>query len=168
MGLEGTWSWIRRLADFMKEKDKGEALIREEMERVEKRVSAFLPVTEGKKAFIAIGRGRRWYHPSGTIQSLQRLHMEPAGVMFFSNLTEEDMAADREEISALGDIPVYHEEEGQKAMETADVLLTTNEIYDSSFGSFSSPWCPWQGRRGSWRFLPPCTDCSAVMEGREA
>ena len=36
-----------------------------------------------------------------------------------SNLTEEDMAADREEISVLGDIPVYHEEEGQKAMETA-------------------------------------------------
>lgn len=137
----------------MKEKDKGEALIREEMERVEKRVSAFLPVTEGKKAFIAIGRGRRWYHPSGTIQSLQRLHMEPAGVMFFSNLTEEDMAADREEISALGDIPVYHEEEGQKAMETADVLLTTNEIYDSSLRQLFIPMVPLAGTEGELAFL---------------
>lgn len=153
LGLEGTWSWIRRLADFMKEKDKGEALIREEMERVEKWVSAFLPVTEGKKAFIAIGRGRRWYHPSGTIQSLQRLHMEPAGVMFFSNLTEEDMAADREEISALGDIPVYHEEEGQKAMETADVLLTTNEIYDSSLRQLFIPMVPLAGTEGELAFL---------------
>lgn len=153
LGLEGTWSWIRRLADFMKEKDKGEALIREEMERVEKRVSAFLPVTEGKKAFIAIGRGRRWYHPSGTIQSLQRLHMEPAGVMFFSNLTEEDMAADREEISALGDIPVYHEEEGQKAMETADVLLTTNEIYDSPLRQLFIPMVPLAGTEGELAFL---------------
>ncbi|WP_273187139.1 nitrogenase component 1 [Dialister succinatiphilus] len=153
LGLEGTWSWIRRLADFMKEKEKGEALIREEMERVEKRVSSFLPVTEGKKVFIAIGRGRRWYHPSGTIQSLQKLHMEPAGVMFFSNLTEEDMAADREEISALGDIPVYHEEEGQKSMETADVLLTTNEIYDSSLRQLFIPMVPLAGTEGELAFL---------------
>ena len=70
-----------------------------------------------------------------------------------SNLTEEDMAADREEISALGDIPVYHEEEGQKAMETADVLLTTNEIYDSPLRQLFIPMVPLAGTEGELAFI---------------
>ncbi|WP_299144934.1 nitrogenase component 1 [uncultured Dialister sp.] len=153
LGLEGTWQWIERLADFLGEKEKGEAIIREEKERVKQQVASFLPVTEGKKAFIAIGRGRRWYRPSGTIRSLRSLYIKPAGVMLFSNLTEEDAEADRKEISLLGDIPVYSEEEGQKAMEEADILLTTNEIYGASVRQLFIPMVPLAGTEGELALL---------------
>lgn len=153
LGLENTWTWIRRLADFLGEKEKGETVIRSEKERVEQRVASFLPVTEGKKAFIAIGRGRRWYRPSGTICSLRSLHMKPAGVVLFSNLTKEDAEENRKEISSLGDIPVYSEEEGQKAMEGADILLTTNEIYGASVRQLFIPMVPLAGTEGEMALL---------------
>ena len=153
LGLENTWTWIRQLADFLGEKEKGETVIRSEKERVEQRVASFLPVTEGKKAFIAIGRGRRWYRPSGTICSLRSLHMKPAGVVLFSNLTKEDAEENRKEISSLGDIPVYSEEEGQKAMEGADILLTTNEIYGASVRQLFIPMVPLAGTEGEMALL---------------
>lgn len=98
----------------------------------------------------------------------QESSYEAGGVVLFSNLTKEDAEENRKEISSLGDIPVYGEEEGQKAMEGADILLTTNEIYGASVRQLFIPMVPLAGTEGSWPFLPPYTACFAAMEGKEA
>lgn len=153
LGLDKTVEWIRALASYLGEKEKGEALIRQEMARVRAQVASFLPVTEGKRAFLAIGRGTRWYHPAETIRSLKLLHMVPAGVILFSNLQEEDIRLFRQEISSMGDIPVMGEEEGQKALEDADLLLTTNEIYHTTVRQLFIPMVPLAGTEGELVFL---------------
>lgn len=79
--------------------------------------------------------------------------MKPAGVVLFSNLTKEDAEENRKEISSLGDIPVYGEEEGQKAMEGADILLTTNEIYGASVRQLFIPMVPLAGTEGEMALL---------------
>ena len=105
VGWEQTKDWIRALADFLHEKERGEEIIREEEARIDHAASSFLPVTEGKKAVIGIGRGPRWYHPQETLARIERLHLACSGIVFFDNLTEDDKKTLREEIDAGGDTP---------------------------------------------------------------
>lgn len=148
VGWEQTKNWIRTLADLLHEKERGEEIIREEEARIERAASSFLPVTEGKKAVIGIGRGPRWYHPQETLARIERLHLACSGIVFFDNLTEDDKKTLREEIAAVGDIPIYDSREGQAVMDACDILLTTNEIYNTKARQLFIPMVPLTGTEG--------------------
>ena len=148
VGWERTKDWIRALADLLHEKERGEKIIREEEARIERAASSFLPVTKGKKAVIGIGRGPRWYHPQETIARIERLHLVCSGIVFFDNLTEDDKKTLREEIAAVGDIPIYDSREGQAVMDACDILLTTNEIYNTKARQLFIPMVPLTGTEG--------------------
>ncbi|WP_416177886.1 nitrogenase component 1 [Dialister sp.] len=69
-GFEATCRWIRKVAETTGRKDLGDKVVEEETKRLTAAVSSYLPMTKGKKAAIAIGRGVRWYHPKETLASL--------------------------------------------------------------------------------------------------
>ena len=148
VGWEQTKNWIRALADLLHEKERGEEIIREEEARIDHAASSFLPVTERKKAVIGIGRGPRWYHPQETLARIARLHLTCSGVVFFDNLTEDDKKILREEIAAVGDIPIYDSRKGQAVMDACDILLTTNEIYNTKARQLFIPMVPLTGTEG--------------------
>lgn len=148
VGWERTKDWIRALADFLHEKERGEEIIREEEARIDHAASSFLPVTEGKKAVIGIGRGPRWYHPQETLARIERLHLACSGIVFFGNLMEDDKKILREEIATVGDIPIYDSREGQAVMDACDILLTTNEIYNTKARQLFIPMMPLTGTEG--------------------
>lgn len=148
VGWERTKDWIRALADLLHEKERGEKIIREEEARIERAASSFLPVTEGKTAVIGIGRGPRWYHPRESLARIARLHLACSGIVFFDNLTEDDKKILREEIAAVGDIPIYNSREGQAVMDACDILLTTNEIYNTKARQLFIPMVPLTGTEG--------------------
>ena len=148
VGWNPTKNWIRALADLLHEKEQGEATIKEEEARIERAASSFLPVTEGKMAVIGIGRGPRWYHPKETLARIARLHLACAGIVFFDNLTEDDKKILREEIAAAGDIPIYNSQDGQAVMDACDILLTTNEIYNTKARQLFIPMVPLTGTEG--------------------
>lgn len=153
VGWDNTKVWIRALADFLHEKEKGEEILAAEEKRIDAYVKAFLPVTEGKKAVIGIGRGPRWYHPRETLESLARLHMKVEGCIFFTNLTEDEKKALREEISSFGSIPILNPEEGQPLIDGADILLTTNEVFNTETKQLFIPMVPMTGTEGEMAFL---------------
>ena len=148
VGWNPTKNWIRALADLLHEKEQGEAIIKEEEARIERAASSFLPVTEGKMAVIGIGRGSRWYHPKETLARIARLRLACAGIVFFDNLTEDDKKILREEIAAVGDIPIYNSQDGQAVMDSCDILLTTNEIYNTKARQLFIPMVPLTGTEG--------------------
>ena len=148
VGWNPTKNWIRALADLLHEKEQGEAIIKEEEARIERAASSFLPVTEGKMAVIGIGRGPRWYHPKETLARIARLRLACAGIVFFDNLTEGDKKILREEIAAVGDIPIYNSRDGQAVMDACDILLTTNEIYNTKARQLFIPMVPLTGTEG--------------------
>ena len=148
VGWNPTKNWIRALADLLHKKEQGEAIIKEEEARIERAASSFLPVTEGKMAVIGIGRGPRWYHPKETLARIARLHLACAGIVFFDNLTEDDKKILREEIAAVGDIPIYNSQDGQAVMDACDILLTTNEIYNTKARQLFIPMVPLTGTEG--------------------
>lgn len=148
VGWNPTKNWIRALADLLHEKEQGEAIIKEEEARIERAASSFLPVTEGKMAVIGIGRGPRWYHPKETLARIARLHLACAGIVFFDNLTEDDKKILQEEIAAVGDIPIYNSQDGQAVMDACDILLTTNEIYNTKARQLFIPMVPLTGTEG--------------------
>ena len=148
VGWNPTKNWIRALAALLHEKEQGEAIIKEEEARIERAASSFLPVTEGKMAVIGIGRGPRWYHPKETLARIARLRLACAGIVFFDNLTEDDKKILREEIAAVGDIPIYNSQDGQAVMDACDILLTTNEIYNTKARQLFIPMVPLTGTEG--------------------
>ena len=148
VGWNPTKNWIRALADLLHEKEQGEAIIKEEEARIERAASSFLPVTEGKMAVIGIGRGPRWYHPKETLARIARLRLACSGIVFFDNLTEDDKKILREEIAAVGDIPIYNSRDGQAVMDACDILLTTNEIYNTKARQLFIPMVPLTGTEG--------------------
>ena len=54
----------------------------------------------------------------------------------------------REEIAAVGDIPIYDSREGQAVMDACDILLTTNEIYNTKARQLFIPMVPLTGTEG--------------------
>lgn len=148
VGWENTCQWIRALASFLQEEEKGEAIIAQEEARIQQAVSSYLPVTEGKKVVIAVGRGPRWYHPVETLTSLARLHMDIQGVVFFDNLTEEEKKTFRQQVASFGDIPCLDMKDGQALIDTADVCITTNEIFNTKTKQMFIPMVPLTGTEG--------------------
>ena len=148
VGWENTEAWIRALADKLGEKEKGEAIIREEEARIAEAVADFLPVTKGKKAIIGVGRGPRWYNPAETLASISRLAMDISGVVLFKNLTDEEKKTLKERVASFGDVPVYEAEEGQKYIDEADVFLTTNEVFNTKTKQLFIPMVPLTGTEG--------------------
>lgn len=148
VGWESTCQWIRTLAAFLGEEEKGAAILKAEEAQIARAVDSYLPVTKGKKAVIAIGRGPRWYRPVETLTSLSRLSMDIRGVVFFGNLTEAEKETFRRQIADFGDLPCLEGEEGQSLVDEADICLTTNEMFNTKTKQMFIPMVPLTGTQG--------------------
>lgn len=151
-GFESTCRWIRQVAETTGRKDRGDKVVEEETKRLTTEISSYLPMTKGKKAAIAIGRGVRWYHPRETLASLRRLALDVEAIYFLPNLTDEDRAAFRKEIEPFGSIPIYEDSTGHR-MEDDDVLLTTNEMTNVEVRQLFIPMVALAGFEGEQIFL---------------
>ena len=153
IGWENTRRFIRAAASLFHEEEKGEALLLEKERALSRYVETLLPVTEGKKAVIAIGRSPLWYDPTDTMRSLQRLHIEVSAVLFFDNMTESDKAAMTEKIRAAGGGKILSMAEGKEEIGKADLLMSTNEILNPGTRQLFIPMVALVGESGERQML---------------
>lgn len=153
VGWENTCAFIRLLARYVGQEERGEALIREKEEELSHFVEAVSHVTEGKKAVIGIGREASWYDPTDTIRTISRLHMEISGIILYDNLSPKDRDFMTEKIRALTDAPVLDMKTGEARLKEADILLTTNELMDIGTKQLFIPMIPLVGAGGAMQML---------------
>ncbi len=129
IGWSGTVQWIRRVGEVTGQPGRAESLVREEESRLHQAVASMRRVTEGKTAVIGIGRSAVYYDPADTVQMLRHMGIKTKAVIFYDNVGEQDRVLYRKELEKEKDIPVLSMgDDGQKAIDGSDVLLTTHEI----------------------------------------
>lgn len=153
VGWENTCAFIRAVAAYAGQKEKGEELIKEKEKEISHFVDAVRHVTEGKKAVIGIGREASWYDPSDTVHTVQHLHMDITGVILYDNLSDQDRTFMTEKIKALTSAPVVDMKTGEALLKEADLLLTTNELMDIGTKQLFIPMIPLVGAGGAMQML---------------
>ena len=173
VGWENTCAWLRKIAAFTGDAAKGETVIEAERKRLTDYVASVISVTKGKKAVFGIGRGARWYRPGETLETLRRLQLDITAIVLYDKLLPEDKKIMRAEITkcpaftdspatsaekasagettalhTLPNIPILDGEEGQPYIETADILLTTDEILNTATRQLFLPMVPLAGTEG--------------------
>ena len=154
VGWQNTCAWLRKIAEFVGDKAKGETVIQQEEKRLHDYVQSILPVTKSKKAVLGIGRGPRWYNPAETLNTMRRMQMEIAAVILYDKLMAEEketvIAAVEEwkKASQLTDIPIIADGNYNNCLEKADVLLTTDELPGNPVKQFFIPMVPLAGTDG--------------------
>ena len=154
VGWQNTCAWLRKIAEFVGDKAKGETVIQLEEKRLHDYVESILPVTKNKKAVLGIGRGPRWYNPAETLNTMRRMQMEIAAVILYDKLMAEEketvIAAVEEwkKASQLTDIPIIADGNYNNCLEQADVLLTTDELPGNPVRQFFIPMVPLAGTDG--------------------
>ena len=154
VGWQNTCAWLRKIAEFVGDKAKGETVIQLEEKRLHDYVESILPLTKNKKAVLGIGRGPRWYNPAETLNTMRRMQMEIAAVILYDKLMAEEketvIAAVEEwkKASQLTDIPIIADGNYNNCLEKADVLLTTDELPGNPVKQFFIPMVPLAGTDG--------------------
>ena len=156
VGWQNTCAWLRKIAEFVKDEAKGEAVICQEEERLKEYVKTILPVTQNKKAVLGIGRGPRWYNPAETLNTMRRMQMEISAVILYDKLTDEekdtviDAVEDWKKTAQLPDVPLIADGNYTDCLKQADVLLTTDELPGNPVKQFFIPMVPLAGTDGEF------------------
>ncbi len=156
VGWQNTCTWLRKIAEFVKDEAKGETVIQQEEERLKDYVKIILPVTQNKKAVLGIGRGPRWYNPAETLNTMRRMQMEISAVILYDKLTDEekdtviDAVEDWKKTAQLPDVPLIADGNYTDCLKQADVLLTTDELPGNPVKQFFIPMVPLAGTDGEF------------------
>ena len=88
------------------------------------------------------------------MKRLRHMGMKTGAVIFYENVGEKDRAADRKKLDGERGIPVLSMgEDGQKAIDSSDVLLTTHEILNTSVRQLFIPMISPVGISGEIAFM---------------
>lgn len=154
VGWQNTCTWLRKIAAFVKDEAKGEAVIQQEEKRLLDYVESILPVTKNKRAVLGIGRGPRWYNPAETLHTMKRMQLDISAVILYDKLMPEEkdavITAVEKWKTAAGpqDIAISADGHYKDCLEKADVLLTTDELPDNPVKQFFIPMVPLAGTDG--------------------
>jgi len=159
VGWQNTCAWLRKIAGFIQDKQKGEAVIKQEEKRLNGYVQSILSVTKNKKAVLGIGRGPRWYNPAETLNTMQRMQYHITAVILFDKLTEEEKDAVIQSVenwkttARLSGLPIITDGNYETCLEQADILVTTDEIPGNPVKQFFIPMVPLAGTEGEIQLM---------------
>lgn len=148
IGWEGTKKWIHSWGEMLHRPDLATEVVQEEEKRLQSCVDQISAVTRGKKTVIGVGRGPKWFHPEEMISMVQRMQMDLTHVVFYGNLSADDAAILEKEIQKAAPVDCLRGEKAQQAIDEADVLLTTNQVFTTSTKQFFIPMTPLAGTMG--------------------
>jgi nitrogenase molybdenum-iron protein alpha chain len=154
VGWRNTCVWLRKIAAFVGDEAKAEAVIQQEERRLKNFVKSILSVTQNKKAVLGIGRGPRWYNPAETLNTMQRMQMEISAVILYDKLMADEKDSvitaveEWKKSVRFPDVPVIADGDYNYCLEQADVLLTTDELPGNPVKQFFIPMVPLAGTDG--------------------
>jgi nitrogenase molybdenum-iron protein alpha chain len=154
VGWRNTCVWLRKIAAFVGDEAKAEAVIQQEERRLKDFVKSILSVTQNKKAVLGIGRGPRWYNPAETLNTMQRMQMEISAVILYDKLMADEKDSvitaveEWKKSVRFPDVPVIADGDYNYCLEQADVLLTTDELPGNPVKQFFIPMVPLAGTDG--------------------
>lgn len=154
IGLTGTVQWIRAVGKTAGQPERAEKLVQEEEARLHEALSSMRRASAGKTAVIGIGRPAVYYDPADTVRMLRHMGMKTGAVIFYDNVGEKDRAAYEKQLAGEKEIPLLSMgEDGQKAIDSSDVLLTTHEILNTSVRQLFIPMISPVGISGEIAFM---------------
>ena len=113
-----------------------------EQQRLSEQLQHFLPVTEGKKTVLCIGRILRYFYPGNILQTIRLLRLNLTGIILLDSYDGDEREAMLKVVHEKSDVPVYTTAEGEKLAAEADIVLTTHELQNKEARQIFLPMLP--------------------------
>ena len=153
VGWTETKDWIKGIGDLFNCREEAAALILKENLRLNKTVEKFLPVTEGIKTVICIGRWLMYFNPAWIIQIAERIKLSVIGIVLLPGYNEQEKNLMLEAVQKCCNIPVYENLSDEGLMEQVQLILTTHELQGTNVKQIFLPMLPTVGTTGEMEFI---------------
>jgi nitrogenase molybdenum-iron protein alpha chain len=131
LGWSGTRAWLENLGEYLHKEQAANTAIIQEQQRLTQAVMSGKSKLRKKKVVFCMGRLLDYFQPQWVLEIIKLLELQLTGIVIFDSYTPEDAARVREELSKLTAAPIYSQQAGTDLLETADLILTTHEIFDN-------------------------------------
>ena len=142
VGWQETQDWIMSIGRMLGREALAEQVLRLEQQRLDEQLQHFLPVTEGKKTVLCIGRILRYFHPGNILQTIKLLRLNLTGIILLDSYDGDEREAMLKVVQENSDVPVYTTAEGEKLVADADIVLTTHELQNKEARQIFLPMLP--------------------------
>lgn len=152
IGWQNTREWLKKLGTYLHlEQEAAVAIAMEEM-RLQQAVAESKIKLQHKNVVFCMGRLLDYFQPQWVLEIIKFAGMNLTGIIIFDSYMPEDEVKVREKLCNLTKTKVYSQQEGNKLLEEADLILTTHEIFDNDKQLFL-PMLPAIGVSGIIDFL---------------
>lgn len=142
VGWQETQDWIISIGRMLGREQLAQQVLRLEQQRLSEQLQHFLPVTEGKKTVLCIGRILRYFHPGNILQTIRLLRLNLTGIILLDSYDGDEREAMLKVVQENSDVPVYTTAEGEKLVADADIVLTTHELQNKEARQIFLPMLP--------------------------
>ena len=142
VGWQETQDWIISIGRMLGREQLAQQVLKLEQQRLDEQLQHFLPVTEGKKTVLCIGRILRYFHPGNILQTIRLLRLNLIGIILLDSYDGDEREAMLKVVQENSDVPVYTTAEGEKLVAEADIVLTTHELQNKEARQIFLPMLP--------------------------
>ena len=142
VGWQETQDWIISIGRMLGREALAQQVLKLEQQRLDEQLQHFLPVMEGKKTVLCIGRILRYFHPGNILQTIRLLRLNLTGIILLDSYDGDEREAMLKVVQENSDVPVYTTAEGEKLVAQADIVLTTHELQNKEARQIFLPMLP--------------------------
>lgn len=142
IGWQETKDWLRRMGQFLGKENEALEAIGQQEEKLQHAIDSYSPKLENQKVVLCIGRPLLYFQPAWALELLTQAKVNVTGIILLKGLTEQQQQEMRTELEKYTAAPIWQEQEENKALEKAEIAVTTHELSDSIRRQFFLPVIP--------------------------
>jgi nitrogenase molybdenum-iron protein alpha chain len=142
IGWQETKDWLRRMGQFLGKENEALEAIGQQEEKLQHAIDSYSPKLENQKVVLCIGRPLLYFQPAWALELLTQAKVNVTGIILLKGLTEQQQQEMRTELEKHTAAPIWQEQEENKALEKAEIAVTTHELSDSIRRQFFLPVIP--------------------------
>lgn len=167
VGWQETEQWILAMGDLFNCRKQAQALLAEEQQRLQQATAKFFPITAHKKAVLFIGRLLMYFQPKAVLETINHLQLDLQGIVLLDAYDDKERSAMLAAIKECTDMPVSSLQEGERLLESTELVLTTHELANKNVKQLFLPMLPKVGTNGEINFMQAIYKClcSKIIRG---
>lgn len=148
VGWEQTHEWLLAVGELFGRREQAEKVWQEEVLHMQQELQKMLPVTQGRKTVLCIGRLVKFFHPGAILETIKMLELDLQGVIVLDSY----MGKERDEMVRLVqeccNYPIYNIHDGEALLQKAELVLTTHELQVQDGKQIFLPMLPLVAKAG--------------------
>lgn len=128
VGLEGTKLWINNLGKFLNREKDALRIAKEQETRFKKESETYYVKLKNLRAVLCIGRPLEHFQPDWVLELIAKAGMLLEGIILLKGLTIKQQEGMKQKLHKYTKTPIFDQIEGEAAIQTADMVITTHEL----------------------------------------